>query len=66
MDHNLLGKKVIIINPSEEHRWLQSLTGVIVDVDFKDYCYVVELHFSSGGPMKVRLVRGEFEEIPEK
>lgn len=66
MDRGLLGKKVVVVNPSEENRWLRSMTGVIVKVDEEDFCYVVEFKISAASPFRVRMVRGEFEEIPEK
>lgn len=66
MDSNLLGRKIIVSNPSEEHRWLRSMEGVIVKVDEEDFCYVVEFKLTLGLPLIERLVRGEFEEIPEK
>lgn len=64
MNDNLVGKKIIITNPVDDHRWLRGMTGKITKADTAKYIYVADVKVP-GTTYTVRLVRGEFEEVIE-
>ena len=65
MDNGLIGKTVRVVNPTEEHRWLLHMQGTVLKLDEENYCYIVHFPLLDDPFARIRLVRGEFEEVIE-
>ena len=63
MESNILGKKVIVTRPTEEHRFIHNEECTVVGMDLTNHKYIVKTPIvaQNGSQIVARLDQNEFE-----